>query len=333
VFCVLCGKKSSAVRKTVNSNEHRGVKMDVWKFLKSNFERTNKNWQLIVVQFITALIMVPIIILGIVIPVLVVVIPAVQGNCDGEDIIPLILDNLVFILLGGLIFLVFLLGIIILWAFVSGGIRGSLLENILTEKRFKFDKFMGYGKKFFSRIVGLWGLTGLIYSGIFIIFGGITSFILLFCIAFYETSEVGAILVGIFSGGFFFLVLMVVGFFMGVFLTIANTYLIIEDAQVIESMKGSIRFIKKYPGHTFLIIIILIAIGFAVGMVYTMLTMPLTVIPYVGAIFSAILSPIQMGLNLYLSLFGTTAYLLLYLWKRERIGSDFQSPSIPEKTM
>ena len=307
--------------------------MDVWKFLKSNFGRTNKNWQLIVVQFITALIMIPIIILGIIIPALVIVIPAVQGNFDGEDLIPLILDNFVFMLLGGLIFLVFLLGAIILWAFVSGGIRGSLLENILNGKRFKFNKFMEYGKKFFSRIVGLWGLTGLIYSGILIIFGGISSLILLFCIGFYETSEAGAILVGIFSGGFFFLVLIVIGFFMGVFLTIANTYLIVEDAQIIESMKGSIRFIKKYPGHTFLVVIILIAIGFAVAMVYAMLTMPLTVIPYVGAIFSVILSPIQMGLNLYLSLFGTTAYLLLYLWKRKRIGSDFQSLSVPEKTM
>ncbi len=307
--------------------------MEVWKFLKSNFGRTNKNWQLIVVQFIAALIMIPIIILGIIIPALVVVIPAVQGNFDGEDLIPLILDNLVFILLGGLIFLVFLLGTVILWVFVSGGIRGSLLENILNGKRFKFDKFMGYSKKFFSRIVGLWSLTGFIYSGIFIIFGGIISLILLFCIGFYETSEAGAILVGIFSGGFFFLVLIVVGFFMGVFLTIANTYLIVEDAQVIESMKGSIRFIKKYPGHTFLVVVILIAIGFAVGMVYAILIMPLTVIPYVGAIFSVILSPIQIALNLYLSLFGTTAYLLLYLWKRERIGSDFQSPSVPEKTM
>jgi hypothetical protein len=307
--------------------------MDVWKFLKSNFGRTNKNWQLIVVQFITALIMIPIIILGIIIPALVVVIPAVQGDFDGEDLIPLILDNLVFILLGGLIFLVFLLGIIILWAFVSGGVRGSLLENILNGKRFELHTFMGYSKKFFSRIVGLWSLTGFIYSGIFIIFGGIISLILLFCIGFYETSEAGAILVGIFSGGFFFLVLMVVGFFMGVFLTIANTYLIVEDAQVIESMKGSIRFIKKYPGHTFLVVVILIGIGFAVGMVYTILIMPLTMIPYIGAIFSVILSPIQVGLNLYLSLFGTTAYLLLYLWKRERIGSDFQSPSVPEKTM
>lgn len=307
--------------------------MEVWKFLKTNFERTNKNWKLIIVEFITGLIMVPIIILGIIIPAIVIIIPFVQGNTGGEDLIPFILGNLVFILLGVFIFLIFLFGILILWAFIAGGIRASLLDNILKGKQFELNTFMNHCKRFFGRIVGLWSLIGLIYCGVFIVLGGIGTLILLFCFSIYETSEAGAIITGIFSGGFIFLVLTVVGFLMGIFLAIANTYLVVEDAQIGDTMKGTMRFIKKNPGHTFLVVILLIAIGFAVGMVYTIITIPLAMIPYIGGIFSIMLSPIQMGLNLYLSLFGATAYLLLYLWKQKKIKSDYKTPTVPEKTM
>lgn len=309
--------------------------MDVWKFLKSVFIRTNKNWKLIVVEFITSLIMIPIIILGIVIPVILIVIPVVQGNFEAEDFIPFFLnpDNLIFILPAFFFFLIFALASLILWAFVAGGIRASLLENILKEKRFDLKTFMAYCKKFFGRIVGLWILIGLIYFGIFVVLGGISYLILLFCLNLSETSEVCAILTGIFSGFIIFFVFMVVGFLMGIFLAIANTYLIVEDAEVVTSMKGSFRFIKNNPGHTFLVVLLLIVIGFGVTFIYSLTTMPITMIPYIGALFSFALTPVQMGINLYIVLFSTTAYLMLYLWKRKKLTSDFQTSTTPEKTM
>lgn len=309
--------------------------MDVWKFLKSVFIRTNKNWKLIVVEFITSLIMIPIIILGIVISVILIVIPVVQGNFEAEDFIPFFLnpDNLIFILPAFFFFLIFALASLILWAFVAGGIRASLLENILKEKRFDLKTFMAYSKKFFGRIVGLWILIGLIYFGIFVVLGGISYLILLFCLNLSETSEVCAILTGIFSGFIIFFVFMVVGFLMGIFLAIANTYLIVEDAEVVTSMKGSFRFIKNNPGHTFLVVLLLIVIGFGVTFIYSLITIPITMIPYIGALFSFALTPVQMGINLYIVLFSTTAYLMLYLWKRKKLTSDFQTSTTPEKTM
>lgn len=309
--------------------------MDVWKFLKSVFIRTNKNWKLIVVEFITSLIMIPIIILGIVIPVILIVIPVVRGNFEAEDFIPFFLnpDNLIFILPAFFFFLIFALASLILWAFVAGGIRASLLENILKEKRFDLKTFMAYSKKFFGRMVGLWILIGLIYFGIFVVLGGISYLILLFCLNLSETSEVCAILTGIFSGFIIFFVFMVVGFLMGIFLAIANTYLIVEDAEVVTSMKGSFRFIKNNPGHTFLVVLLLIVIGFGVTFIYFLITMPITMIPYIGALFSFALIPVQMGINLYIVLFSTTAYLMLYLWKRKKLTSDFQTSTTPEKTM
>lgn len=309
--------------------------MDVWKFLKSVFIRTNKNWKLICVEFITSLIMIPIIILGIVIPVILIVIPVVQGNFEAEDFIPFFLnpDNLIFILPAFFFFLIFALASLILWAFVAGGIRASLLENILKEKRFDLKTFMAYSKKFFGRIVGLWILIGLIYFGIFVVLGGISYLILLFCLNLSETSEVCAILTGIFSGFIIFFVFMVVGFLMGIFLAIANTYLIVEDAEVVTSMKGSFRFIKNNPGYTFLVVLLLIVIGFGVTFIYSLITMPITMIPYIGVLFSFALTPVQMGINLYIVLFSTTAYLMLYLWKRKKLTSDFQTSTTPEKTM
>jgi len=307
----------------------------VWKFLKSVFIRTNKNWKLIVVEFITSLIMIPIIILGIVIPVILIVIPVVQGNFEAEDFIPFFLnpDNLIFILPAFFFFLIFALASLILWAFVAGGIRASLLENILKEKRFDLNTFMAYSKKFFGRMVGLWILIGLIYFGIFVVLGGISYLILLFCLNLSETSEVCAILTGVFSGFIIFFVFMVVGFLMGIFLAIANTYLIVEDAEVVKSMKGSFRFIKNNPGHTFLVVLLLVVIGFGVTFIYSLITMPITMIPYIGALFSFALIPVQMGINLYIVLFSTTAYLMLYLWKRKKLTSDFQTSTTPEKTM
>ncbi|MCK4584409.1 hypothetical protein KAU13_03245, partial [candidate division WOR-3 bacterium] len=155
----------------------------------------------------------------------------------------------------------------------------------------------------------------------------------LFCLNLSETSEVCAILTGIFSGFIIFFVFMVVGFLMGIFLAIANTYLIVEDAEVVTSMKGSFRFIKNNPGHTFLVVLLLIVIGFGVTFIYSLITMPITMIPYIGALFSFALTPVQMGINLYIVLFSTTAYLMLYLWKRKKLTSDFQTSTTPEKTM
>ncbi len=307
--------------------------MDVWKFFKAVFQRTNKNWKLILVEFVSTLIMVPIILLGIIIPVILIVIPAATSGYEVEDFIPFIVHNLVFILVGFLIFLIFLLASLVLWAFVSGGVRASLLENILKEKKFEFNTFIANGKKFFGRIVGLWALTGLIFIAIFIILGGLGTLIFFLCFSLYETSEVGAILIGVLSGFIIFIVYFVTAFLLGVFLTIANTYLIVEDAEVIPSMKGSIRFIKKYPGHTFLVVLFLFLIAFGVAFAYNLITIPVTMIPYVGAMFSFILAPVQMGINLYLALFSITAYFILYLWKKEKISSDFQTSTVPEKTM
>ena len=195
---------------------------------------------------------------------------------------------------------------------------------------FGIKKFIEYCKKFVGRIIGLWSIIGLIYCGIFVILGGIAGVLVFFSIGIYESAEAGAILLGIFGGGLIFLVLLVIGFLFGVFAAIANAYLIVEDAQVGDSLRGSLRFIKAHPGHTFLVVFLLMGIGFVVGMAFAILTMPIRIIPYIGVMFSFILTPIQMALNLYLSLFGAVAYLLFYLWKQERLGSDFQTVIAPE---
>lgn len=293
--------------------------MNVWKFLKSVFFRTNKNWQLIVVEFVVYFIIVIVIVLGLVIPIIMIVVPAVTGGFESEDFMPLILSHLVYILFAILIFLIFLLVSLILWAFVAGGIRAILLDNILKEKRFELKTFIAYAKKFFGRIVGLWTLIGLIYTAIFIFLSGIGSLLFLFCFRFYEISKVGAILTGIFSGSIVFLIFLAAGFLLGIFTNLANTYLIVEDANVTTSMRGSFRFIKKYPGHTFLVALLLIVIAFGASFIYYIITMPLTMIPYIGSLFSLALTPISIGINLYIALFSATAYITLYLWKKEKI--------------
>ncbi len=304
--------------------------MEVWQFIQSTFKRTNKNRILIIVEFVSGIIMVPLILIGIAIPALIMVVPAFMGDIETEEFLPFMAENVVFILLGVLIFLIFLLAAFWLWAFITGGVRAMLLESILKEKQFEFKKFIEYCKKFVGRIIGLWSIIGLIYCGIFVILGGIAGVLVFFSIGIYESAEAGAILLGIFGGGLIFLVLLVIGFLFGVFAAIANAYLIVEDAQVGDSLRGSLRFIKAHPGHTFLVVFLLMGIGFVVGMAFAILTMPIRIIPYIGVMFSFILTPIQMALNLYLSLFGAVAYLLFYLWKQERLGSDFQTVIAPE---
>jgi hypothetical protein len=308
--------------------------MDIWKFLMAVFQRTNRNWRLLIVQFIAGIIMIPVIFLGIGIPALVVIVPAVQGGYDAEDFISFITDyeSLIFILIGLLIFLIFMLIILLIWAFIAGGVRAMLLDDILEAKPFKLKTFMSHCRRFFGRIVGLWSIIGLIYLGIFVILGGISSAIVIFSLKLGENAEAGAVLFGILGGGFIFLILVVVGFLFSIFTALANTYLIVEDAQVGETIKGTLRFIRSYPGHTFLVVLMLASIGFAVGITYAIVTMPVTMIPYIGGLFSLMLSPVQIAMNLYLSLFGTSGYLLLYLWKRKKIGNDYGIVAVPEKT-
>jgi MFS family permease len=306
--------------------------MDVMNFLKSTFRRTNKNWILLIVEFITGLIMVPVMIIGIALPAIIIIVPAISSGYEAEDFLSYILsiENIILVLLGVLVFLIFLLFVLLIWAFVAGGIRASLLDSILKEKKFEMKTFMENCKKFFGRIVGLWSLVGLVYCGAFVVLGGIGGVIALFAVAMSENSEPGAILLGLLGGGFVFLLLALIGFVIGIYLAIANTYLIVEDAQVKETIRGTNRFLKKNIGHTLLVVVLLFAIGFGVGLVYAFVTMPLTMIPYVGGLFSIMLSPIQIALNLYLTLFGSVGYLLLILWKRKKIGSDFQTVTKPE---
>jgi hypothetical protein len=308
--------------------------MDIWRFLRADFQRTNRNWRLLIVQFIAGIIMIPVIFLGIGIPALVVIVPAVQGGYDAEDFISFITDyeSLIFILLGLLIFLIFMLVVLLIWAFIAGGVRAVLLDDILEAKPFELKTFMSHCRRFFGRIVGLWSIIGLIYLGIFVILGGISSVIVIFSLKLGESAEAGAVLFGIIGGGFIFLILVVVGFLFSIFTALANTYLIVEDAQVGETIKGTLRFIRSYPGHTFLVVLMLASIGFAVGITYAIVTMPVTMIPYIGGLFSLMLSPVQIAMNLYLSLFGTSGYLLLYLWTRKKIGNDYGIVAVPEKT-
>lgn len=309
--------------------------MDIWKFLKSVFDRTNENWRLLVVEFIASLVMIPIILIGMIIPVLIIIVPAIQTEIEPEEIIPYFLnpDNLVIFLLGVLVFLIFIFFVLVLWAYISGGVRATVLENITERKQFKLNLFFEKCKKFFARIVGLWSLMGVIYIGIFIVLGGLGSLLILLCVNLYESWEVGSVIIGILGGIVFFFAYMVVGFLIGILVAIANTYLIAEDAQVVESVKEGVNFIKKYTGHTFLVVVLLIGIGFTIGFVFSIITMPIRMIPYLGAVFSIMLSPIQMGLNLYVALFSTVAYFILYLWKKGRIESDFQTSTVPRKTM
>lgn len=308
--------------------------MQVWNFLKACFQRTNRNWRLLIVQFVAGIIMVPVILLGIGIPAVIVIVPAVQGGYDAQDFISFITDfeNLVLILLAILIFLIFLLVILLIWAFISGGVRAMVLDDILDRKPFQLGTFMKQCRKFFGRIVGLWSIIGLIYAAVFIILGGIGTAIVLLAVNMYETAEASAVLLGLLGGGFVFLVLTVVGILFGIFTAIANTYLVVEDAQVGETIRGTFRFIRSYPGHTLLVVLLLFAIGFGVGMLYAIVTMPVTMIPYIGGLFSLMLSPVQMAMNLYLSLFGTSAYILFYLWKKEKLGNDYGIIKAPEKT-
>jgi hypothetical protein len=305
--------------------------MNVLTFLKADFKRTNKNWKLLVVEFISGIIMIPLIIIGIAIPAIILIVPAVYGEFEVDDFISYLSDpgNLVLILISILIFLFFVLGILFIWAFVTGGVRASLRDNILEEKQFELKQFMAYGKKFFGRIVGLWSAIGALYALVFIVLGGIGAFIIISSVRMAETSEAAGIITGIIGGGVIFFILFIVGFLMAVWVAIASTVLIIEDTQVNETMKDSLKFIKEHVGHTFLVVLLLFAIGFAVGLVYAIITIPFTSIPYVGALFSLILAPVQMALNLYLNLFGTTGYMFLYLMKKKRLEGDFQTITSP----
>ncbi len=307
--------------------------MDIIDFSKSVFQKTNKNWKLIILQFVTYLIMIPIIVLAIVIPVIVIVIPIVTNNYEVENFIPFILDNIVVFLFSALIFLVFLFIALLLWAFITGGIRAAVVNNILKGKVFEMKIFMENCKKFFARVVGLWSLFGMIHLGLFVVLGGIGTAMFFMGFRLYQTSQSGAIIFGIMGGGILLFTYIVVSILVGVYSSIANTYLIVEDAGVGDSMKGGLAFIKKYPGHTFLTFLILLVIGFGAGMAYAVVTMPIRIIPYVGAMANIILSPIQMALNLYLSLFGIVAYTLLYFVETKRIGQVFETITVPEKTM
>ena len=59
--------------------------MEVWKFLKADFQRTNRNWRLLIVEFITGIIMIPVIFLAIGIPALIHSL-SIQGKngCGGD---------------------------------------------------------------------------------------------------------------------------------------------------------------------------------------------------------------------------------------------------------
>ncbi|OQX56139.1 MAG: hypothetical protein B5M53_03005 [Candidatus Cloacimonas sp. 4484_209] len=306
--------------------------MDVWKFLKSNFFRTNKNWQLIVVEFVSYFVMLFVSVIGIVIPAFMLVIPYVNGAMDWGNFFSTIVSHITYILFVILIFLIFSLVSLVIWAFTSGGIRASLVSNILKNERFELQKFFTNARKYFGRIVGLWTYIGFFYIAIFILLGGIGSGVFLLCIKTYETNPGVAITIGIFLGFIIFLIFAAAGFLLGVYSAIANTYLIVEDASVGDTIRGTYGFIRTYPGHTFLVVILIIGITIGASLAYSIITLPVSMIPYLGAVVSFVLTPISIGINLYITLFSAISYINLYLWKTRGLDYSFQTSIVPENT-
>jgi hypothetical protein len=198
--------------------------------------------------------------------------------------------------------------------FVQGGVLGSVRDTVKTSA-LDLAKFADYGKKFYVRLLCL--------ALIIILIIAIVAFLATLIVA--ASAPTGnAVMIALTT----ILALAVggAGVYLIVLLFLSPYILVVEDLGIFESMRASIDFVKKAILKILGLGLLLVLIGFGIGLIMGIIAGVLS-LAVKGKFLQLITGVLNGGVNAYLSIIVTGALLTYYLATKDAQPKE-QTPSV-----
>lgn len=265
--------------------------------IKDGIHTVHKNWQLVIIQFLSLslsfmsffiIVGIPIaiafIIFGLDLTEILKLKDVFSALKDSAGLLQKYFAMAVVILISLLLYLAF---IVVLWTFTFSGIIGVITDTILDEKyRFTMKNFITEGKRYFFPVLFFSAIIGAIFivlAFILGILGGIASSII-------ELAKTQEVTFALFLGVFFSLVLVSSGVFL-ILITLSITVygvasLSFFSAKPFDALRRTLSYLYKTPSAIVFYGIIMLGYLLA-GFLVILIGSPLTFIPIVGPILSA----------------------------------------------
>ena len=249
--------------------------------IKKGFEVAGKNWGLLVILFLLNLF----------------------SGTIGGPLKALEEDTSIGIILMGVLTVIFFL---LLSVFIQAGLLGCIREAIKSGQS-GIGNMVELGKKYFLRLLGLTLLVGLVVM-VLAMFSG-SGLILL-------RGAAGGIFLK--SAGMFISILFVIAAICAAIALFYSPYILVADeSQIVESMRKSIDFIRRFLAKALGTALLVVLLIIAASIVLAVLLVPLAALTGStedpSRLFQLIGNILGSGLNAYLGIVGMAAFMSLYM--------------------
>jgi hypothetical protein len=260
--------------------------------IKEGFHLANRNYQLVFLRIIVAIINFISLLFFLGLPIIAAVAYMGFDLSHAVDLLPELMEN-PFNLLSKYLGLVFLIGISFIFylTFVStiilyslGGTLGVLRNSAVNvQYRFSLSSFFREANSIFSRLLGLVSILSLIFIVLFIVIilsGGVAA-------GFMQGFSWAETTLEVFLGSFVVLSTIIFGiiiFFSWLIFTVYSLVcLVIEGKRSADTIKNTFNHLKKTP-QAFLFFIILFAGAVAINLVFFLIMIPLGMLPLIDIV-------------------------------------------------
>ncbi|MBL7069495.1 MAG: hypothetical protein ISS34_06530 [Candidatus Omnitrophica bacterium] len=184
--------------------------------------------------------------------------------------------------------------------FIQGGVLGSI-KDVIKEGKLELGKFAGYGAKFYLRLLCL--------ALIIILLVGVIGFFATFVIAASAPTK-NVVLIALAT--IVTLALILAGIAVLIFLFLSPYILVMEDMGIFQAIRTSIDFVKKLILNVIGLGVMLVLIGFGIGLVMGLVAGVLSFI-IKGKFLQVLTGLINGGVNAYLSIVVASCLACYYL--------------------
>ena len=316
--------------------------------IKEGVDVANKNWQLILVQFIFMFLsfISLLIIVGIPLAIAFVIFGLdLTEILRQKDLISVFqvsagmlrksLPIVLFVTLG---FVLYVASVIAMWIFAFAGTIGSLAKTILNGQKFSFRIFWSEARRLFFPLFIFTNVAGFGFAILAMIMG-ILSETARKIISMAETQEAT---LAVFLSIFFFLVLLSVGLLL-FFITLSMTfygcgYLTFSRPRPFKAIRQIAQYLYRTPSAHILLGILVVGY-LAAGSVVVTITSLLAMAPSIGPVIAMPFQFISQAAHGYIGLVILAAVFLHYYrtghlpsLPESKVGPDTSQPSVDEQT-
>ncbi len=281
--------------------------------IKWGFKLTHRNWQLILIHLIVAIINLVSLFFFIGLPLFITVVYLGFDIAHLKDVIPNLLSNpfefvtryLGLILLIFIAVFFYIVFVSILYLYTIGGTLGVLGNSVVDNAYgFSLTSFFKEARRHFNHLFWLLSFLMLVITGffvVFVIFGGVATVVL-------QEIDIGYPSVQMFLDSFISLFIVVFGlitlYFAIVFVTYSVVVSVFEEKRVMESLRLTFNFLKDNTVVFLYYLLLLIGVGLA-----NLVLLPVSAIPLVASL-------INLFIQNYLSVVLWSCLIVFYVKHR-----------------